>query len=172
MKSFIKRLKEFKTSNKMSAKQLASFFNLSGSSISFYLNGKGYPKKSNKERMISLMENHNVLRWCNVVGKPISFSLEEKNDVIEEKPVIKTVREVEVGDIVVGEYSGDKRMVLERLQNTVILSYADDFKIAGNISTFDELEKQYTLKAEPVVDDKTAEAMKLLKEAGYKISKE
>jgi len=173
MKSFIKRLKEFKTSNKMSAKQLASFFNLSGSSISFYLNGKGYPKKSNKERMISLMENHNVLRWCNVVGKPISFSLEEKNDVIEEKPVIKTIRDARVGDIVVYKNSGYERMVLERGQNTVVLSVGNSFKNAGGIFTFDELEAQFTLKDAPeVVDDKTAEAMKLLKEAGYKISKE
>jgi len=172
MKSFIKRLKEFKTSNKMSAKQLASFFNLSGSSISFYLNGKGYPKKSNKERMISLMENHNVLRWCNVVGKPISFSLEEKNDVIEEKPVIKTIRDAQVGDVVVHR-DGQEHMVLERGQSTVILSSAYYFKIAHDIYTLDELEEDFTLKAEPeVVDDKMAEVMEILKSKGYKISRE
>jgi len=88
------------------------------------------------------------------------------------EPYPKTIRDVQVGDVVVGEYSGDERMVLERGQNTVVLSYADDFKKSDDNFTFDELEKQYTLKTEPVVDDKTAEAMKLLKEAGYKISKD
>jgi len=105
------------------------------------------------------------------------FWNEDKSDVLfaywsDLEPYTKTIRDAQVGDVVVGEYSGDKRMVLERGQSTVILSYADDFKIAGNISTFDELEKQYTLKDAPVVDDKTAEAMKVLEEAGYKISKE
>jgi len=87
------------------------------------------------------------------------------------EPVAKTVRDAQVGDVVV-ENSGYERMVLERGQNTVVLSYADDFKKSDDNFTFDELEKQYTLKTEPVVDDKTAEAMKLLKEAGYKISKD
>jgi len=68
----------------------------------------------------------------------------------ELEPIEKTIRDVQVGDVVVGEYSGDERMVLERGQNTVVLSYADDFKIAGYISTFDELERHFTLKTEPV----------------------
>jgi len=88
------------------------------------------------------------------------------------EPFTKTIRDAQVGDVVVYKDSGYERMVLERLQNTVILSNGNDFKRASELYTFDELEAQFTLKDAPVVDDKTAEAMKLLKEAGYKISKE
>ena len=64
------------------------------------------------------------------------------------EPVTKTVRDVRVGDVVVGKYSGYEYMVLERGQNSVLLSNANDFKRAGFHSTFDELEENYTLKAE------------------------
>jgi len=88
------------------------------------------------------------------------------------EPYIKTIRDPQVGDIVVDEI-GNEHMVLERGQNTVMLSFGNDFKKSKNNYTFDELEKDFTLKAEPeVVDDKTAEAIKVLEEAGYKISKE
>ena len=83
----------------------------------------------------------------------------------------KSVRDAQVGDVVVDE-DDDKYLVLERGQNTVLLSYANNFKRAGYDITFDQLEEQFTLKAEPeVVDEKLAEAIRLLKEAGYKISK-
>jgi len=89
------------------------------------------------------------------------------------EPYVKSVRDAQVGDVVIDE-DGEEHMVLERLQNSVSLSLANDFKkTGGDLYTFDQLEEYYTLKAEPeVVDDKTAEAMKVLKEAGYKISKE
>jgi len=90
------------------------------------------------------------------------------------EPYAKTVRCAQVGDIVIGNNTGFEYMVLERGQNTVLLSQANYFKKAyiGNYH-FDELEKHYTLKNAPEVEDeKTAEAMKLLKEAGYKIVKE
>ena len=89
------------------------------------------------------------------------------------EPVTKTVRDVRVGDVVVGKYSRYEHMVLERGQSTVLLSYGNDFKKAiGTNRTFDELEERFTLKNEPVVvSDKTAEAIKLLKEAGYTIVK-
>ena len=64
-------------------------------------------------------------------------------------------------------------MVLERGQNTVLLSQANDFKKSDDNYHFDELEEIFTLKDAPVVvSDKTAEAIKLLKEAGYKIVKD
>jgi len=91
----------------------------------------------------------------------------------ELEPLTKSVRDAQVGDIVVYKNSGYERMVLERGQKTVDLSYPDDFKKMAGGFTFDELEEDFTLKGAPeVVDDKTAKAMKLLKEAGYKITKE
>ena len=90
------------------------------------------------------------------------------------KPLTKSVRDAQVGDVVANNDGGDESMILERWQNTVFLSYSNDFKrSSSSIITFDELERYYTLKAEPeVVDEKLAEAIRLLKEAGYKIVKE
>ena len=65
------------------------------------------------------------------------------------EPYAKTIRDAQVGDIVVGK-SGYEHLVLERWQNTVVLSYADNFKKVRYVCTFDELEAHYTLKAEPV----------------------
>jgi len=88
------------------------------------------------------------------------------------EPYTKTIRDAQVGDVVVT--NDIEYMVLERWQNTVLLSYDNNSeKTLSNIYHFDELEKIFTLKAEPVVvDDKTAEAIELLKKAGYKITKE
>jgi len=96
--------------------------------------------------------------WC------ISFS--------DLEPHTKTVRDAQVGDVVVCD--SREYMVLERWRSTILLSYADEFKKAASaIYTFDEMESYYTLKNAPDVKSaKTAEAMKLLKEAGYKVSKE
>jgi len=89
------------------------------------------------------------------------------------EPYVKSIRDAQVGDVVVEHNSGYERMVLERLQNIVILSHGNNFRTIGPIYTFDDLEVGYTLKDTPeVVDDKTAEAIKLLKEAGYKITKD
>jgi len=88
------------------------------------------------------------------------------------EPYTKTVRDAQVGDVVIGNMSRYKYMVLERGQSTVTLSQGNNFKIAGDIYTIDELEKDFTLKAEPVVvSDKTAEAIKVLEEAGYNVEK-
>jgi len=85
----------------------------------------------------------------------------------------KSIRDAQVGDIMIGKNHGAEYMVLERFQNTVVLSSVNEFKKANDSYHFDELEEYYTLKDEPeVVDDKIAEAMKVLKEAGYKIVKE
>jgi len=88
------------------------------------------------------------------------------------EPYAKTIRDAQVGDVVVRR-DGVEHMVLERGQSTVLLSYGSDFKEADVNYHFDELEKDFTLKDAPeVVDDKTAEAIELLKKAGYKITKE
>jgi len=96
--------------------------------------------------------------WC------ISFS--------DLEPHTKTVRDAQVGDVVVCD--SREYMVLERWRSTILLSYADEFKKAASaIYTFDEMESYYTLKNAPDVKSaKTAEAMKVLKEAGYTITKD
>ena len=87
------------------------------------------------------------------------------------EPVTKTIRDAQVGDVVIR--GGNERLVLERGQSTVMLSRAADFEVVGISYIFDQLEKHFTLKDAPVaVDEKIAEAMKVLEEAGYKITKE
>jgi len=90
----------------------------------------------------------------------------------ELEPVAKTIRDAQVGDVV--DRDSREYMVLERWRSTILLSYADEFKKAASaIYTFDEMESYFTLKNAPDVKSaKTAEAMKLLKEAGYKITKD
>jgi len=87
------------------------------------------------------------------------------------EPYAKTMREAQVGDIVIR--GRNERMVLERGQNTVMLSRVADFEVAGISYHFHELEKNFTLKNAPDVKSaKIAEAIELLKKAGYKITKE
>mgnify|MGYP000092793038 CR=1 FL=1 len=87
------------------------------------------------------------------------------------EPYAKTMREAQVGDIVIR--GRKEHMVLERGQNTVMLSRVADFEVAGISYHFHELEKNFTLKNAPDVKSaKTAEAMKVLKEAGYTITKD
>ena len=87
------------------------------------------------------------------------------------EPYTKTIRDAQVGDVVVSR-DGYEHLVLERGQNTVLISFGNEFKKSKDNYTFDQLEEYYTLKDTPEVVDTIAEAMKLLKEAGYKISKE
>jgi len=65
------------------------------------------------------------------------------------EPLTKTIRDAQVGDLVVHK-DGSERMALERWQNTILLSQIDNFKRIGHIFTFDELEEDFTLKADPV----------------------
>jgi len=160
MKSFNKRLIAFKNKTKIDGRSLAKLFGCSQSSISNFLNGKASPRRARREKILNYMDKCFVL--------PTAYNEIVSSPVVEEK----TIRDAQVGDVVV-ENSGYERMVLERGQNTVVLSLADDFKKSDDNFTFDELEENYTLKDTPeVVDDKTAEAMKLLKEAGYKVTKD
>jgi len=86
-------------------------------------------------------------------------------------PYTKTIRDAQVGDIVIR--GRNERMVLERGQNTVMLSRVADFEVAGISYHFHELEEYFTLKNAPDVKSaKIAEAIELLKKAGYKITKE
>jgi len=82
------------------------------------------------------------------------------------EPYAKTIRDAQVGDVVVGKYNNEgERMVLERGQNTVLLSYNNDFKKANSATyTFDELEEYFILKTEPVAEvvDKTASREKVI----------
>ena len=86
------------------------------------------------------------------------------------EPHAKTVRDAQAGDVVI-DRGGDEYLVLERWQNTVELSCRNNFKKSKDNYHFDELEEHFTLKDTPEVDDKTAEAMKLLEKAGYNIEK-
>ena len=77
----------------------------------------------------------------------------DKSDVLfaywsDLEPHIKTIRDAQVGDVVIGKGSGYEYMVLERGQNTVVLSQANDFREARGTYHFDQLEERYTLKAE------------------------
>ena len=80
--------------------------------------------------------------WLNA-DKPSYHSIHFSNL----EPYPKTVRDAQVGDVVVDNV-GAERMVLERGQSTVVLSYCNDFKAGGIIHHFDQLEENYTLKAE------------------------
>jgi len=94
----------------------------------------------------------------------------------ELEPIAKTIRDAQVGDVVINE-DGEEHMVLERGQNTVLISFGNEFKIAHDIYTFDQLKEYFTLKDAPeVVDDKMAgvmaEVMEILKSKGYKFNRE
>jgi len=68
------------------------------------------------------------------------------------EPYAKTIRDAQVEDVVVEKNSGYERIVLERGQNTVVLSYTNNFKKASGNFHFDELEKHFTLKDAPEVE--------------------
>jgi len=87
------------------------------------------------------------------------------------EPLPKSVRDAQVGDVVVRR-DGDEHMVLERGQNTVLLSQANDFKKSDDNYHFDELEEIFTLKNEPVVDDNVVLTMSQIAEKfGVEVSK-
>jgi len=66
------------------------------------------------------------------------------------EPHIKTVRDAQVDDIVIGKSIGCEFMVLERGRRTVLLSCGNDFKNSLGNHTFDRLEEDFTLKDAPV----------------------
>ena len=86
------------------------------------------------------------------------------------EPLTKTIRNAQVGDVVV-DRSGDEYMVLERGQNTVVLSYDNNFKKADDNFHFDELEEHFTLKAEPEVEQRILSMNEIAEKFGIEVSK-
>jgi len=88
------------------------------------------------------------------------------------EPHQKTVRDVQVDDVVIGKLNGFEYMVLERGQRTVLLTYYDNFKKSKDNYTFDELEQYFTLKDAPEVDDNIVLTMNEIAERlGVDVSK-
>jgi len=73
------------------------------------------------------------------------------DNVTNLKPFNKTLRDVEVGDIIVNKYNNEnKRMVLDVREKIIGLSGYDNFEVFNYFYTFEELEKYgYELKDEP-----------------------
>jgi len=86
------------------------------------------------------------------------------------EPYAKTVRDAQVGDIVV-DNSGHERMVLERWHNSVLLSASDNFRNAYDTYTFYELEEDYTLKAESEVKQTVLTMAQIAEKFGVDVSK-
>ena len=141
------------------------------------------PTNLREEDLFRVIENNNYFNVGDIISLKFDdgtvgpyFWNADKSDsscmsFSDLEPYTKSVRNAQVGDVVVGK-SGSEYMVLERWQNTVSLSFANDFKRSSGSFHFDELERQFTLKAEPVVvSDKTSEAIKVLEEAGYNVEK-
>ena len=82
------------------------------------------------------------------------------------KPFKKTLRDVEIGDILIRD--GEEQMVLDVREKIIGLSEYDDFEIFDCFYTFEELEEDYELKDEPEeVEELTVE--QVCKELGRDI---
>ena len=108
----------------------------------------------------------------NLLGYKYSWQLNKdftNDNVTNLKPLNKTIRYVEIGDIVVDKYYNEnKRMVLDVREKIVALSEDDDFEIFDCFCTFEELEEDYKLKDEPEeVEELTVE--QVCKELGRDI---
>ena len=89
----------------------------------------------------------------NLLGYKYSWQLNKDftdYNVTNLKPLNKTIRYVEIGDIVVDKYYNEnKRMVLDVREKIVGLSECDVFENFDCFYTFEELEEDYKLKDEP-----------------------
>ena len=89
----------------------------------------------------------------NLLGYKYSWQLNKDftdYNVTNLKPLNKTIRYVEIGDIVVDKYYNEnKRMVLDVREKIVGLSRDDNFEVFNSFFTFEELEESYKLKDEP-----------------------
>ena len=105
----------------------------------------------------------------NLLGYKYSWQLNKdftNDSVTNLKPFNKTIRDVEIGDILIRD--GDEQMVLDVREKIVALSEDDDFEIFGYFCTFEELEEDYKLKDEPEeVEELTVE--QVCKELGRDI---
>jgi len=87
------------------------------------------------------------------------------------EPHIKTIRDAQVGDVVIDE-DGEECMVLERLQNSVSLSLANDFKkTGGDLYTFYQLGEYYILKDAPEVVQTILTMAQIAEKFGVDVSK-
>lgn len=96
-----------------------------------------------------------------------------KNEIIKYfSPAPKTFKTLEVGDIIVNEY-GNERMVLDVYEHSFLVSLWDDFTTPHSVYTPEYAKHNkhnWTIKGADT-DDKTEEAISILKEKGYKIIK-
>ena len=73
--------------------------------------------------------------------------------------------------MVVWKSSGFEYLVLERWQNTVVISQSNDFKKAGDNYTFDELEQYFALKTEPELEQRILTMNEIAEKFGIEVSK-
>jgi len=85
------------------------------------------------------------------------------------EPYPKRVRDAQVGDVLIRR-DGDEHIVLERGQNSVLLSYENNFKKADGNYHFDELEEIFTLKAEPEVEQTVLTMSQIAEKFGVEVS--
>jgi len=87
------------------------------------------------------------------------------------EPYAKTVRNVQVGDVVIRKIHGAEHMVLKRWKKTVKISYGNNFKnVNGTIYTFDELEEDFTLKDAPEVKQTVLTMSQIAEKFGVDVS--
>jgi len=85
------------------------------------------------------------------------------------KPLNKTIRDVEIGDIII-DSEGDERMLLDVRERIVGLAFSHDFENFSGFSTFEELEEDgYKLKDEPEEEVEELTMEELCKELGREV---
>jgi len=87
------------------------------------------------------------------------------------EPYPKTIRDVQVGDVVIDKGDGDEYLVLERGQSTVTLSEYGNFEVVGVSYTFDKLEKHFTLKDAPEVEQTVLTMDQIAEKFGVEVSR-
>ncbi len=110
----------------------------------------------------------------NLLGYKYSWELNKDftdSLVTNLKPFNKTIRDVEVGDIIVNKYNDEnKRMVLDVREKIIGLSGQDNFEVFNFFYTFEELEKYgYELKDEPEEEVEELTVEQVCKELGRDI---
>ena len=109
----------------------------------------------------------------NKLGYKYSWRLNKDftNDYVTNlKPFNKTIRDVEIGDIIVDKYYNEnKRMVLDVREKIVGLSRDDNFEVFNSFFTFEELEESYKLKDEPEEEIEELTVEQICKELGRDI---
>jgi len=116
----------------------------------------------------------NEINGCSAddkLGYKYSWALNKDftyDNVTNLKPFNKTIRDVEIGDILIRD--GDEQMVLDVREKIVGLSEYDDFENFDCFYTFEELEKYgYKLKDEPEEEIEELTVEQVCKELGRDI---